>query len=79
MIVPTGISFSFKAFPGTISAPAPEITFSPTDSLSGAIIYLFSPSTYVKSAILAVLFGSYSMADTVAGIPSLSLLKSIIL
>ena len=41
-------------------------------------MYLFSPSLYTTKAIRDVLFGSYSMVFTTAGIFSLSRLKSII-
>ena len=43
------------------------------------MIYLFSPSAYTIRAMLALLFGSYSIVFTVPGIPSLFLLKSMIL
>ena len=39
---------------------------SPTDTLRGAIIYLLSPSAYLRRAMFAVLFGSYSILSTVA-------------
>ncbi len=42
-------------------------------------MYLFSPSLYVTNEMLADLFGSYSIVVTIAGMPSLFLLKSIIL
>lgn len=42
-------------------------------------MYFFSPSAYTINAILAVLFGSYSIAATFPGTPSFVLLKSIIL
>ena len=44
MIVPTGISFNAKQFPGFISAPNPDNIVSPTLIPTGANIYLFSPS-----------------------------------
>jgi len=68
-----------NALPGLISASAPETTFVPTVKPLGARIYLFSPSAYTHNAMFALLFGSYSIDLTVAGIPSLFLLKSMIL
>src|SRR5699024_11251657 len=62
-----------------ISSLLPVSITSPTFSPLGARIYLFSPSAYATSAIYAVLFGSYSIVCTLAGILSLSLLRSIIL
>ena len=40
-------------------------------------MYRFSPSAYASSAIRGERLGSYSMLITVAGIPALSRLKSI--
>src|SRR5208283_1132466 len=77
--VPRGISLSGIAFPGLISALGPDITTSPILTPVGARIYLYSPSAYFSNAILADLLGSYSIVATVAGIPILLRLKSMIL
>ena len=44
MLVPTGMFFSGMQFPGLISASAPDWTFWPTRSPSGATMYRRSPS-----------------------------------
>ena len=69
---------SGSALPTLISAFSPLSILLPTFKPFGAIIYLFSPSAYWIKAMLAVLFGSYSIEATVPTTPSLSLLKSII-
>ena len=79
MNVPTGMLANGKVLPGLISASGPDTTTSPTFNPAGAIMYLFSPSAYTTNAMYADLFGSYSTVATFAGIPSLFLLKSIIL
>src|SRR2546428_4435795 len=50
---------------------------SPTFRPFGCRMYRFSPSAYVRSAIRAERFGSYSIVDTFAGMSCLSRLKSI--
>ena len=79
MVVPTGILSSSKVLPILISASDPDIIFDPSLSPFGAIMYRLSPSSYKTRAMKADLFGSYSILSTAAGIPSLFLLKSIIL
>src|SRR5690606_39359775 len=64
--VPKGTFFNFMAFPTLGSADSEEITFWSTLIPLGAMMYLFSPSAYSRSAINAVLFGSYSTDFTVA-------------
>ena len=75
---PKGMSDKYNALPISGSAFGPDIKPWPTLRPLGAIIYLFSPSLYSNKAIKAVLFGSYSIDFTIAGISNLSLLKSII-
>src|SRR3989338_2882526 len=79
MKVPRGMDLIGIALPIFMSTPSPATTVSPTFRSTGARIYLFSPSTYVKSAILQERFGSYSIAVTLPGTHLLSLLKSMIL
>jgi hypothetical protein len=67
---------SGSALPGRISTLSPETIVSPTFRPAGCRMYRFSPSAYVRSAIRADRFGSYSMVETFAGISRLSRLKS---
>src|SRR5215471_4848846 len=71
MIEPTGISLSASAFPGARSASGPDDSRVPTRTLTGARMYRRSPSSYCKSAMRALRFGSYSIAMTRAGMPIL--------
>src|SRR5215472_12911641 len=66
-----------SALPTRMSASGPLTTFCPTLSPSGCRIYRFSPSAYASNAIREERLGSYSMVCTVAEIPILSRLKSI--
>ena len=43
--VPVGMLRSGRALPGRMSAPEPDSSMSPTWTLSGAMMYRFSPST----------------------------------
>src|SRR3954464_656658 len=65
-----------NALPTRMSASAPLTTFCPTFNPSGCRMYRFSPSAYASSAMRDERFGSYSIVVTVAGIPLLSRLKS---
>ena len=78
MIEPIGKPVNGIALPGLTSAFALEITVSPTANRCGAKIYASWPSSYFIRAINAVLFGSYSIRSTVAGISNLFRLKSTI-
>jgi hypothetical protein len=66
-----------RQLPKSGSAWGPLKTLVPTFSPLGARMYAFSPSSYWMRAMLHERLGSYSMAVTVAGTPSLLLrLKS---
>src|SRR6056297_1032555 len=78
MIVPNGIFERNNVFPTSGATPSPDFIFCPTFKPLGAMIYFLSPSSYTTKAILAVLFGSYSILLTVASIPSLLRRKSMI-
>jgi len=47
------------ALPFLTGASEPLINSAPTATPLGAIMYILSPSAYKRSAIFAVLFGSY--------------------
>ena len=66
-------------FPGSIEAEFPATIFCPTAIPLVAITYRQSPSTYLTNAILADLFGSYSIETTSPETSFLERLKSIIL
>src|SRR3990167_8466804 len=62
MGMPGGIFLSVRVLPGLIStSDMLDITISPTFNPFGQSIYLLSLSSYLTSAILEDLFGSYSM------------------
>src|SRR5258708_2251607 len=77
-VVPSGISESGTAFPVRLSEPGPEMTRSPWCSPFGCRMYRFSPSAYTIRAMRALRFGSYSISETLPGIPNLFRLKSIL-
>src|SRR5947209_4737626 len=74
--MPSGMRRSGRQLPTRGSDSSPLVTLSPAFSPSGARMYVFSPSSYCTSAMRAERFGSYSMATTVPGGPSLRRLKS---
>ena len=51
IIVPTGILFRGRVLPVAIGALFPDEITSPSLSPFGAIIYLLSPSRYLRSAM----------------------------
>ena len=77
--MPSGISFNNSALPVLKSTllSFEDMIVSFTFKPSGAIIYLFSLSSYWINAILDDLFGSYSIEVTLPAILNLFLLKSI--